>query len=121
MLIECNDESSFIINIFEPKSDLIRKEQENEYIDKYIETHTDEEFAQDLLSTIKSHPVFFLYFMFLAKLKEIKFVDKYTFSYIMDNVIQHEQELNWVDIVCPIWFVVKGSSFVAFIFAKMSV
>lgn len=92
ILIRCHDKSGFLIHIIE--SNIAHNEFKDEYINTYLATHSDSEFAQDLLDITNSHPTFFLYFMIFAKLKELSLIDQCMFYHILDNVIEHEQELN---------------------------
>lgn len=94
LLIRCNDKSRFLIHIIESKSNITHNKFRKAYINTYLATHSDTEFAQDILDITNSHPTFFLYFMIFAKLKELDIIDQCMFYHILDNVIEHEQELN---------------------------
>lgn len=93
VLINCTDESCFLVNILKSKFTYIHSNMDNNIFDKYIKTHTDEEFAKDVLSTIKAHPAFFFCFMLLKKIEELEIIDQGLFLHIMDQIAFREQEM----------------------------
>lgn len=92
LLINCNDKSSFLINILESKFTFVHNEFDDKEIEKYLSTHSEKEFAKDLLGITENHPAFFLYFMLFTKLEEKGIIDKCLYYHILDNIIYYEQE-----------------------------
>ena len=91
LLINCRDESSFFINILESDIKFTHNDYDDE-VNKYLATHSEKDFAADLLEVMKGHPAFFLYFMLFTKLKEKEIIDTGLFYHIMDNIILCEAE-----------------------------
>ena len=91
LLINCNDESCFFINILKSNFKHINNNY-NDEVNQYLATHSEKDFASDLLEAMKSHPAFFLYFMIFTKLKEKEIIDTGLFYHIMDNIILCETE-----------------------------
>ena len=59
LLVTCNDESSFLVNIFGSKHTFIHDESDAEFINQYMETHSEEEFTRDILNMAATRPGFF--------------------------------------------------------------
>lgn len=57
-------------------------------------SHTDEEFAKDVMNAMKKHPGFYFYFMVFKKLEEMGFIDSGLFSHVMDSIIFYEEEFD---------------------------
>ena len=91
LLINCSDESSFFIKISESDIKFTHNDYDDE-VNQYLATHSEKDFAADLLEAMKSHPAFFLYFMIFTKLKEKEIIDTGLFYHIMDNIILCETE-----------------------------
>ncbi len=53
LLISCNDDSNFYIRILESKRTFIHDDEK--YTNEYLATHTDENFAEDILSMAACH------------------------------------------------------------------
>lgn len=94
ILVTCNDESDFYINILESKRTYIHDREGNEFIKEYITVHDKEDFAKSILGMVKEQPGFFCYFMILHKLEEMKIINTALFYHIMDNIAWNTQELN---------------------------
>ena len=94
LLISCNDESSFYINIIESKQMLIHNNIEEAYIKEYMSTHSKKDFAKDILNMAKSHPSFFLFFMIFSKFEELQIIDYALFYHLLDCIIHYEPELD---------------------------
>ncbi len=62
LLVSCNDDSNFYINILESKRTFIHDDYEAKYTNEYLATHTDENFAEDILNMAACHHAFLLYF-----------------------------------------------------------
>lgn len=92
LLITCYDKSSFLLNILESKFTFLHNNCADEEVEYYFATHSNEEFAQDILSTLKSKPAFFFFYMICTKLEEKKIIDSALFYHILDSVISDEQE-----------------------------
>lgn len=94
LLISCTDKSDFFINILESKQKFARDDRQEKFANEYLATHSDEEFAQDILSLTSSHPGFFLYFMVFMKLKEMGIIDNFLFDHLNTSIVYYEDELN---------------------------
>ena len=94
LLVSCTDESNFFINILESKRTFIHDGQEEKHADEYLTTHSDEDFAQDILDLTTTHPGFFLYFMIFTKLEELGIIDSGLFFHLNDSIIYHDKELD---------------------------
>lgn len=94
ILINCIDESNFLINIIESKFTFLHNNTDDEKTEAYILEHTKNNFAQDLLLTVQDHPAFFFYFMIFSKLEEKKILDAGMLYHILDCVIYYEKDLN---------------------------
>jgi len=93
LLVSCDDESNFYINILEPKWTFIHDDEER-YAREYLATHTDENFAEDILNMAIGHPAFFVCFMVFTKLEEMGIIDRGLFYYLNDSVVHNEDELS---------------------------
>lgn len=94
LLVSCTNESNFYINILESKRTFIHDDRKESSIEKYITTHSDKDFAKDILSLTTCHPGFFLYFLIFSKLKELGVIDNSLFYHLNDSIIHYENELN---------------------------
>ena len=94
LLVSCNDDSNFYINILESKRTFIHDDYETKYTNEYLATHTDENFAEDILSMAARHHGFLLYFMIFAKLEEMGIIDRGLFYHLNDSVVHYEDELS---------------------------
>lgn len=94
LLVSCDDESSFYINILESKRTFIHDDKKNHYIEEYMATHSDEDFAKDMLDLAACHPVFLLYFFIFTKLNELGIIDDNLLFHLNDSIIYHENELD---------------------------
>lgn len=94
LLVSCTDKSDFYINILESKRTFIHNDQKENYVEKYIATHSDKDFANDILNLATCHPGFFLYFLLFMKLKELEVIDNSLFYHLNDSIIHYESELN---------------------------
>lgn len=94
LLVTCNDESSFLVNIFGSKHTFIHDESDAGFINQYMETHSEEEFARDILKMATTRPGFFFYFMTFSKLEEMKIIDSGLLYHIMDSIIYYEREFD---------------------------
>lgn len=94
ILVSCVDESSFLVNILESKLTFIHDEQEEKFASEYLASHTDEDFAADILDMAVTHPSFFLYFMLFSKLEEMEIIDRGLFCHLCDCIIDSENELD---------------------------
>lgn len=93
LLVNCNDESIFYINILNSKWTFLHDDREERYVREYLATHTDENFAEDILDLAIAHPAFFIYFMIFTKLKEMGIIDRALFYHLNDCVVHCENEL----------------------------
>lgn len=93
-LVSCIDESSFFINVLESKSRFVHDEIDNGFASQYMETHSEEEFVQDVLDMANAHPGFFFYFMIFSKLEGMGIVDNGLFYHILDSIIYYENEFD---------------------------
>lgn len=94
LLVTCNDESSFFVNILESKHTFIHDESDAEFINQYMETHSEEEFARDILNMAATRPGFFFYFTAFSKLEEMEIIDSGLLYHIMDSIIYYEREFD---------------------------
>ncbi len=94
LLVSCDDESNFYINILESKRTFTHDDYEAKYTNEYLATHTDENFAEDILSMAGCHHGFLLYFMIFAKLEEMGIIDRGLFYHLNDSIVYHEDELS---------------------------
>lgn len=94
ILVACNDQSNFFINIIESKRTFIHDNKMNEFTEEYLSTHTDEEFAKDILGMVIKYPEFFCYFMIFNKLEEMHIIDTGLFYHIMDSIIGNKEEFD---------------------------
>ncbi|MDE6846969.1 MAG: hypothetical protein K2J99_14570 [Lachnospiraceae bacterium] len=94
LLVSCDDESNFYINILESKWTFIHNDCEEKYAREYLATHTDEDFAEDILSMTTCHLGFFLYFMIFTKLEEMGIIDRGLFYHLNDSIVHYEDELS---------------------------
>ena len=94
LLVSCDDKSNFYINILESKWTFIHDDYEETYAREYLATHTDEDFAEDILNMVKCHPGFFLYFMIFTKLEEMGIIDRGLFYHLNDSIVHYEDELS---------------------------
>lgn len=94
ILVSCADESSFLINILESKLTFIHDEQEEKFESEYLASHSDEDFAADILDMAVTHLSFFLYFMVFSKLEEMDIIDRGLFYHLCDCIIDSENELD---------------------------
>lgn len=92
LLVSCDDDSNFYINILESKRTFIHDDEK--YTSEYFATHTDENFAEDVLSMAVCHSGFLLYFMIFAKLEEMGIIDRGLFYHLNDSVVHNEDELS---------------------------
>lgn len=93
LLINCTDESDYCISIMKSKHTFIHNDSEEKFADEYLATHSNEDFAKDLLNMTNSHPGFFLYYMIFAKLEEMSIIDRGLFYHLNDSIIHYEDEL----------------------------
>lgn len=94
LLVNCADESSFLINILESKLTFIHDEEKEKFVNEYLSNHTDEDFAADILDMVITHPSFFMYFMLFSKLEEMEIIDRGLFYHLCDCIIDSENELD---------------------------
>lgn len=94
VLVSCNNQFSFFVNIMESKGAFIHSESNRREIDEYFMSHTDEEFAKDVMNAMKKHPGFYFYFMVFKKLEEMGFIDSGLFSHVMDSIVFYEEEFD---------------------------
>ncbi len=94
LLVSCNDDSNFYINILESKRTFIHDDCETKYTNEHLATHTDGNFAEDILSMAACHHGFLLYFMIFAKLEELGIIDRGLFYHLNDSVVHYEDELS---------------------------
>lgn len=94
LLLTCNDKSSFYVNIFESKHTFIHNESDAEFINQYMETHSEEEFVRDILNMAVTSPGFFFYFTAFSKLEEMEIIDSALLYHIMDSIIYYEREFD---------------------------
>lgn len=92
LLVNCSDESNFLISVMESKFALIHNAKDDQEIEEYLLTHSKEEFAENLIETVNNHAAFFILFMIFSKLREKKVIDEGMFYHILDNVIANELE-----------------------------
>ena len=59
VLVSCNDNFSFFVNIMESKGIYVHNESDEKAMEEYFATHTDEEFAKDIVDMTAVHPGFF--------------------------------------------------------------
>lgn len=94
LLVSCDDESNFYINILESKWTFIHDDYEEAHAKEYLATHSDEDFAEDILNMSTCHPGFFLYFMIFSKLEEMGIIDRGLFYHLIDSIVHYEDELS---------------------------
>lgn len=94
LIVNCTDNSNFYINILESKRTFIHDSQEEKIVDEYFATHSDIDFAKDILGLTSTHPGFFFYFMIFMKLEEMGIIDKALFYHLNDNIVYYENELS---------------------------
>ncbi len=94
LLVSCDDESNFYINILESKWTFIHDDNEERYAREYLATHTDENFAEDILNMASGHPAFFICFMLFTKLEEMRIIDRGLFYHLNDSIVHYEDELS---------------------------
>lgn len=94
LFVNCTDGSNFYINILESKRKFIHDEQKERYIKEYIATHSDEDFAKDILDLAASHPGFLLYFFIFTKLNELGIIDDLLLFHLNDSIVCYEDEIN---------------------------
>lgn len=78
----------------EPKGDFIHSESDRREVDEYCMSHTDEEFAKDVMNAMKKHLGFYFYFMVFKKLEEVGIIDNGLFSHVMGSIIFYEEEFD---------------------------
>ena len=92
LLVSCDDNSNFYINILESKRTFIHDDYATEYTNEYLATHTDKNFAEDILNMATCHHGFLLFFMIFAKLEEMGIIDRGLFYHLNDSIVHHEDE-----------------------------
>ena len=94
LLVSCDDESNFYVNILESKWTFIHDDYREKYVYEYLATHSKENFSEDILSMAVCHPGFFLYFMIFTKLEEMGIIDRGLFYHLNDSIVHYEDELS---------------------------
>lgn len=93
-MVSCNNRFSFFVNIVESKGAFIHSENDGREVEEYFISHTDEEFARDIVNTMEMHPGFFYYFMIFKKLEEMDIIDDGLFSHVMDSIFFYQKEFD---------------------------
>lgn len=94
LLVSCENDSCFYVNILESKQAFIHDSHEEKRKDEYLSTHSKEDFAEDILKLSVCHPGFFIYFLMLSKLQEMQIIDNGLFFHIMDCIVCDEHEID---------------------------
>ena len=92
ILVNCKNESCFLVNILESKFTFLHNDTEDNKVKEYFSTHSKKEFAETLLKTAENHQGFFLYYMLFTKLEEKGIIDKCLYYHILDSIVDREYE-----------------------------